>query len=338
MKDTAGTGALAAMVEERLVDSVVRRDHSVGALTTYRVGGSADVFVELASLRDLVELATLVSAHRPPVVVLGRGSNLLIADRGVAGLVVHLGASFGSIAIAGTEARLGGAASLPAAARRLAGVGLTGFEWAVGVPGSAGGAVRMNAGGHGSDMAASVRSARVVDLYTGEEAPVDVADLGLTYRDSLVAAHQIVTEVTLDLEPGDAERSGAELREIVRWRRAHQPGGQNAGSVFTNPTGDSAGRLIDAAGLRGYRWGSAEVSSKHANFIQADPDGSADDIVALMVEIVRRVHDHAGVWLHPETALVGFDDEALAPLRDAGGTGREAQGSPSMAVTEEESP
>ncbi len=196
----------------------------------------------------------------------------------------------------------------------------------------------MNAGGHGSDMAASVRCARIVDLYEGEEAPVDAGDLGLTYRNSLVASHQIVTEVTLDLEAGDAERSSAELREIVQWRRANQPGGQNAGSVFTNPAGDSAGRLIDAAGLRGHRRGSAQVSSKHANFIQADPDGSADDIVALMVEIVRRVHDHAGVWLHPETALVGFAAEVLAPLEDPAGVGGEQRNPPPATVTEEESP
>jgi UDP-N-acetylmuramate dehydrogenase len=299
-------------MEERMVASAVRRAHPVGEMTTYRVGGAADVFVEVGSTEDLVTLASVVAELAPQVVVLGRGSNLLVADAGIAGVVVHLDESFGSVVTEGSEVRMGAAASLPVAARRLAGLGLTGFEWAVGVPGSAGGAVRMNAGGHGSDMAASVRCARVVDLRLGEDAPVAASDLAFGYRTSAIEAHQVVTEVTLDLEPGHRARSEDELREIVRWRRDHQPGGQNAGSVFTNPSGDSAGRLIDEAGLRGHRHRSAQVSTKHANFIQADPGGSADDIVALMGEIVRRVHDHAGVWLHPETALVGFDADALA--------------------------
>lgn len=313
---TGGPSAerLADAVAERMTASTVRRRHPVGEATTYRVGGVADVFVEVGSPVDLVALASVVAEFRPPVVVLGRGSNMLIADAGIAGLVVRLGESFAAVSIEGTVARVGAAASLPAVARRLAGLGLTGFEWAVGVPGSAGGAVRMNAGGHGSDMAASVQSARVVDLRSGEEAPVAAADLGFGYRASAIEAHQVVTEVTLGLEAGDADRSQDELREIVRWRRAHQPGGQNAGSVFTNPAGTSAGRLVDEAGLKGHRHGTARVSTKHANFIQADAGGSADDIVALMGEIVRRVHDHAGVWLHPETVLVGFGAEALAVL------------------------
>lgn len=322
MNRSVTADALADAIEERVVASTVRRAHPVGELTTYRVGGSADVFVEVASTEDLVALASVVAAMAPPVVVLGRGSNLLVADAGIAGLVVHLGETFAAVTTQGAEVQMGAAASLPAAARRLAGLGLTGFEWAVGVPGSAGGAVRMNAGGHGSDMAASVRCARVVDLRLGEDAPVAASDLSFGYRTSAIEAHQVVTEVTIDLEPGDPDRSEDELREIVRWRRAHQPGGQNAGSVFTNPSGDSAGRLIDAAGLRGHRHGSAHVSTKHANFIQADPAGSADDIVALMGEIVRRVHDHAGVWLHPETALVGFGPEALSGLEPPPGPER----------------
>lgn len=314
MNRSVTADSLADAIEARVVASTVRRAHPVGELTTYRVGGSADVFVEVASTEDLVALASVVAELAPPVVVLGRGSNLLVADSGIAGLVVHLGEPFATVDTRGTEVRIGAAASLPAAARRLAGLGLTGFEWAVGVPGSAGGAVRMNAGGHGSDMAASVRCVRVVDLHLGEDAPVVASDLAFGYRTSAIEAHQVVTEVTIDLEPGDPERSEDELREIVRWRRAHQPGGQNAGSVFTNPSGDSAGRLIDQAGLRGYRHASAHVSVKHANFIQADPGGSAADIIALMGEIVRRVHDHAGIWLHPETVLVGFGADALAPL------------------------
>jgi UDP-N-acetylmuramate dehydrogenase len=150
---------------------------------------------------------------------------------------------------------------------------------------------------------------RVVDLVRGEDGPVAAADLHLGYRRSSVQPHQLVLEATVRLQPGDPEASRREIAEIVRWRREHQPGGANAGSVFTNPEGDSAGRLIDAAGARGLRVGSAEVSPKHANFIQADPEGSADDVFALMHEVQRRVLEHAGVQLHPETRLVGFEEE-----------------------------
>jgi UDP-N-acetylmuramate dehydrogenase len=136
------------------------------------------------------------------------------------------------------------------------------------------------------------------------------ADLHLGYRSSALDASQVVVSAELALSAGDPRRGQAELSEIVRWRREHQPGGQNAGSVFTNPPGDSAGRLIDAAGCRGLRIGTAEVSTKHANFIQADPGGSADDVAALMREVASRVRDHAGVELHAETVVVGFRDEA----------------------------
>jgi len=209
--------------------------------------------------------------------------------------------------------RAGGAASLPVVARRTVAAGLTGFEWAVGVPGSIGGAVRMNAGGHGSDMAEALVRVRVVDLGTGEDVDVATAELDLAYRHSSVRADQVIVHADLRLRRGDVAAGEAQLSDIVRWRREHQPGGQNAGSVFTNPPGDSAGRLIDAAGCRGLRVGTAAVSTKHANFFQADPDGSADDVFALMVEVARRVERSAGVTLRAETRLVGFPpfDEAV---------------------------
>jgi UDP-N-acetylmuramate dehydrogenase len=123
----------------------------------------------------------------------------------------------------------------------------------------------------------------------------------------------VVVEATFELQPGDRARSEAEIAEIVRWRRENQPGGQNAGSVFTNPPGDSAGRLVDAAGLRGFRLGSARVSEKHANFIQADDGGSADDVRALVLEVQRRVEEHHGVRLVPEVRMIGFADVDEGP-------------------------
>jgi UDP-N-acetylmuramate dehydrogenase len=240
---------------------------------------------------------------------------MLVADSGFAGVAVLLGEGLASVDITGTTVIAGGAAVLPVVARRTVAAGLTGFEWAVGVPGSIGGAVRMNAGGHGSDMAASVTGVRVIDLRTGEDEVMQVAALDFGYRFSALRSHQIVVDCRLELELGSSGAGENVMGDIVRWRREHQPGGANAGSVFTNPPGESAGRLIDEAGLKGYRLGSAEISTKHANFIQSDPDGSADDIALLMAEIRRRVVESAGVDLHAETHLVGFDPRVAA---DAG--------------------
>jgi UDP-N-acetylmuramate dehydrogenase len=305
-----------------------RRDVPLGPLTTYRVGGAAALFVEAGSPDDLRAVAGAVAATGLPVLVVGKGSNLLVADAGFGGIAVVLGEPFAAVDVPAAGApgaaapgaarrvqvRAGGAAALPVVARRTVREGLTGFEWAVGVPGSIGGAVRMNAGGHGSDMAACLVDARVVDLLTGEDRRVPAAGLELGYRRSAIAATDVVVDATLGLVAGDRAAGQRTLSEIVAWRRANQPGGQNAGSVFTNPPGDSAGRLIDAAGCKGLRVGTAEVSTKHANFFQADDGGSADDIVALMEEVRRRVLAHEGVDLHPETRLVGFGDPQPEPL------------------------
>jgi UDP-N-acetylmuramate dehydrogenase len=245
------------------------------------------------------------------VLVIGKGSNLLVADGGFDGVAVQLVGAFLDVRVDGTTVVAGGGASLPVVARRTVAAGLTGFEWAVGVPGSIGGAVRMNAGGHGSDMAAVVRRVRVVDLCVGNDVTMAAGDLGFAYRGSRVRPSDVVAEVELALDPGDVAAGEATLASIVRWRREHQPGGHNAGSVFTNPPGDSAGRLIDAAGCGGLRLGSAEVSTKHANFIQVDEGGSAADVIEVMAAVRARVIDRFDVELHAETRLVGFDDEVM---------------------------
>lgn len=305
---TADPAAVAAAVEA--LGPLARPGMGLGALTTYRVGGAAAVGVEADDVATLARVAAAVDASGLPTLVVGRGSNLLVSDAGFPGIAVVLGTGFASVAVEGPVIRAGGAASLPVVARRSAAAGLTGFEWAVGVPGSVGGAVRMNAGGHGSDMAATLRSIRVVALAAGEDGAVPetlpAAALDLGYRSSAITGSQVVVEATIDLRRGDRVQAQAEIAEIVRWRRENQPGGTNAGSVFTNPEGDSAGRLVDRAGGRGLRRGTAEVSPKHANFIQADAGGRAEDVFELMVEVAARVEAHSGVRLHPETHLVGF--------------------------------
>ncbi|HEY4947096.1 MAG TPA: UDP-N-acetylmuramate dehydrogenase [Acidimicrobiales bacterium] len=293
---------------EQALGPGARRHHPLGALTTYRVGGTAALFLEAGDEARLVAAGQALAGRHVPVLVVGRGSNLLVADRGFDGLVVSLGAGFETLSVEGTDVRAGAALSLPVLARRTAAAGLHGLEWAVGVPGSVGGAVRMNAGGHGSDTAATLVRYRWVDLATGTAHEAPAERLGAGYRHTSVASTEVVTEGTFHLEAGDPATARATIDDIVRWRRANQPGGSNAGSVFANPPGDSAGRLIEACGLKGARMGTAEVSTKHANFIQADQGGSAEDVKRLIDHVRATVADTTGVTLHTEVQMVGFDD------------------------------
>ncbi len=292
----------------RALGSLARHDHPLGALTTYRVGGPAALFCEVADETELVTVAQALTGVDVPVLVVGRGSNLLVADQGFSGLAVRLGGGFETLAVDGTEVWAGAALSLPVLARRTVAAGLHGLEWAVGVPGSVGGAVRMNAGGHGSDTAATLVGFRWVDLSTATVHVGGPDRLGFAYRHTTLAPTEVVVAGHYHLTPGDVDEGRATIEEIVRWRRANQPGGSNAGSVFTNPPGDSAGRLIDACGLKGLRLGTAQVSPKHANFIQADPGGCADDVMRLIDRVRRDVAGTTGVVLRTELRLVGFAD------------------------------
>jgi UDP-N-acetylmuramate dehydrogenase len=285
------------------------RDVPLAPLTTFRVGGPAALFVRAESVADLGRVRQAVAASGLAVLVVGQGSNLLVADAGFPGIVVTLGDGLAGIDIDETTVRAGGGVKLPVLARRTAAAGLTGLEWAVGVPGSVGGAVRMNAGGHGSDVAAVLVDATLVRLTGGDGCPETVpsAALGLGYRRSVLTDTDVVVAARFGLRPGDRAHSELELAEIVRWRREHQPGGANCGSVFANPPGDAAGRLVDAAGCKGLRVGTASVSTKHANFIQADDGARAADVLTLVAEVRRRVHDRFGVWLRPEVRTAGFD-------------------------------
>jgi UDP-N-acetylmuramate dehydrogenase len=202
--------------------------------------------------------------------------------------------------------RAGGAVALPVLARRCADQGLTGLEWGVGVPGSVGGAVRMNAGGHGDDTASSLQNVEVFDLCGATASVRAPGALELAYRHSNLAAHEVVTAATFTVARGDPVATRERVADIVRWRREHQPGGPNCGSVFQNPPDDHAARLIEAAGAKGRRRGTAMVSDKHANFIQADRDGRADDVAALIDEVRDLVHEDAGVSLRTEVVFVGF--------------------------------
>lgn len=295
----------------------VERDVPVADLTTYHVGGPVAVLARVGSAGELASLAAALTGEPlPPLLVVGRGSNLLVADAGFAGLGLVLDGGFDTLDLhrdAGTV-RAGAAVALPVLARRSAAAGCAGLEFYVGIPGSVGGAVRMNAGGHGRETADVVIEADVADL-AGGGVPIarPRAELGFGYRRSELAPGEVVTGATFSVVDGDGASAEAEIAGIVRWRREHQPGGSNAGSVFANPPGDSAGRLIDSLGLKGLRVGGAVVSAKHANFFQAEAGATADDVRALVAEVRRRVLEATGVALETELRLVGFGDDPDAP-------------------------
>lgn len=305
-----------------------RPNGALGALTTYRVGGAAALFMVIEGQQDLALVSRVLSACTLPVLVIGRGSNMLVADAGFQGLAIMLGETYNSIDFGSVETdsdkgpaqdsqievHAGGAVLLPVLARKSASKGLRGLEWAVGVPGSVGGAIKMNAGGHGSDIESVLRQVHLFDLEAGKDENMtgEMCDFG--YRHSNITSTQVVLRATFALAQGDADLASAEIDSVVSWRRENQPGGQNAGSVFTNPAGDSAGRLIEAAGCKGLRIGSAEVSMKHANFIQADPGGSADDVAYLVAEVRKRVESSMGIKLQPELRIFGFNKDLIAQM------------------------
>jgi UDP-N-acetylmuramate--alanine ligase len=317
-----GVNALKKWCDEHSIKAEV--DGEVGKLTTYRVGGKARLVVTPRTMDEVREFAGQVPST-VPFYALGNGSNTLVGDNGFDGVVLCVPDTSGALAGDAIEYRVDGdscvatvdgAMKLPVFARRTVADGWCGAEWMVGVPGTMGGAVRMNAGGHGSDMASSVIEVEILDVTSGKGAWVPASDLGFGFRHSALDDVHVVSRVRVSLQSASSaghDCDGA-LSEIVSWRREHQPGGQNAGSVFVNPAdGDgSAGALIDSLGLRGWRYGTAHVSERHANFVQADQAGSANDVLAVMRHVQRQVSASTGILLRSEIRLLGFGADVVA--------------------------
>lgn len=281
----------------------VEHDVPLGPLTTYRRGGPARWFLRATGPADL----RVVVPEEVPVLVLGRGSNLVVASGGFDGLVVHVPPSADGLEVDGDVVRAPGGCPLPLLARRTAGAGIGGFAWYVGIPGTVGGAVRMNAGCHGSDTSEVLVEATVWHLRTGVEDRRDPAALDLSYRHSNLTDDELVLSAEFRGIESTPHAEEAAMREVTRWRRETQPGGTfNAGSVFKNPPGDAAGRIIDSLGLKGTSVGGARVSPRHANFIEADDDASPEDVHALMSLVRDEVARRTGTLLQPEIRFVGF--------------------------------
>ena len=307
-------GALIAEMASAGLD--VHSDRPLAPLTTYGVGGNGACVVKVSSSDQVIAVSEVLRRH-PGVetLVMGRGSNLLIADKGFDGVVVVMAPSSteNAVAVDGDIVEAGGAMLMPVLARRSVGAGRGGLEWCVGIPGTVGGAVRMNAGGHGADMATSVVDATVLSLRSGQIVRVSAEQLGFYFRGSALSNNHVVLSVRMRTSSQEAATGTAEINAVVSWRREHQPGGRNAGSVFVNPgAGDeSAGALIDSAGLRGFTIGSVSVSEKHANFIQAAEGSTAADIAAVMAHVQSTVEQVHGIRIYSEVCLVGFSPDLM---------------------------
>jgi UDP-N-acetylmuramate dehydrogenase len=278
-------------------------------LTTFRLGGPARLFLRAESTEDLVALGQVLAATPLPLLVLGRGSNMLVADAGWPGVVLTLGQRMRSIAIEGTEIQAGAGAPLPSLAARSAAASLGGLAFAVAIPGSVGGGVRMNAGAHGSELGDRLVWAEVVDLAAGAAASQvrrKGDELGLSYRRSTLPRTAVVTAARFACEPAPEERVRAEIAEARRWRRDNQPVNQpNCGSVFANPLPLAAGEVVERLGMKGERCGGARISEVHANFIVASDGARSADVLRLIRRAMRRARDELGVELRTEVQLVG---------------------------------
>jgi UDP-N-acetylmuramate dehydrogenase len=294
---------------QRRIGVKTSRDEPLARFTTMRVGGPADLFATVHNAFELKALVRFARSRDLPHLILGRGSDVVFADAGFRGLVIQDRAEGSRVSGEGYVAEAG--VPMARAATETQKAGLSGLEFGLAIPGTIGGAVWANAGAHESDMAAILVSARVL-LADGSEVEVPVGQLGLGYRDSRFKREsadgppEVVVEATFRLEPADAATIRDRLDEIRRWRQAHQPLGiPSAGSVFRNPLGDSAGRLIDAAGLKGRRIGGAVVSEKHANFVVNDQKGSATDVRRLVELVHAEILARYGLDLELEVQFVG---------------------------------
>jgi UDP-N-acetylmuramate dehydrogenase len=294
---------------QRRIGVKTSRDEPLARFTTMRVGGVADLFATVRNAFELRALVRFARARAIPYVILGRGSDVVISDRGIRGLVIQVRAEGSHVD--GDRYTAESGVPMARAATETQRAGLSGLEFGLAIPGTVGGAVWANAGAHEADVASILESVRIL-AGDGTESVVAAADLGLAYRDTRLKHPpedgwpDLVVDATFRLTPADPDTIKGRLDDIRRWRQAHQPLGlPSAGSVFRNPDGDSAGRLIEAAGLKGTRIGGAVVSEKHANFIVNDQKGRAEDVRRLGDQVRDAVLARDGVALHYEIEFLG---------------------------------
>jgi len=289
----------------------VLRDHPLARLTTVRTGGSAEYFARPRDERELARLLRWAADEEHPVEVIGSGSNLLVADAGVRGLVLKLDGELATVVREGPVVRCGGGARLPSVTAKTPAWGLTGLEFGINIPGTVGGAVRMNANAYGGQLARVLERVRVATAGGVEER--GAGELGFAYRSSNLRPGEVVSQATFRLAEGDPERIRATLAEMRARRREAQPSGiKTFGSTFKNPdpgdpraAGRTAGELLAAAGCAGMRVGGARFAPKHANFVENLGQATTADVLRLMAEGRRRVSERFGIELEPEVQVLG---------------------------------
>jgi UDP-N-acetylenolpyruvoylglucosamine reductase len=287
----------------------VERDYPLSRLTTVRAGGAADYFARPSSEDEVVALLAWSEEEDLAVGVVGSGSNLLVSDEGFRGLVMKLADDLTGVERDGNRLHCGGGARLPSAAARAAGWGLAGLEFGVNIPGTVGGAVRMNANAYGGELGKVLETVTVCTASGAESRRPN--QLGLRYRDSDLGEREVVTAATFTLSEGDPADVKATMGEMRRRRKEAQPSGiKTFGSTFVNPDdpraeGRSAGQLLDAAGCRGLAVGGARLSPKHANFVENTGKATTADILGVMAAARRKVYDRFGLVLEPEVQILG---------------------------------
>jgi len=274
--------------------------------TTFKVGGPADIFVELGSAEQLREILAVAEEFEMPVYIIGNGSNLLVGDLGYRGLIIQIYKGMNRIEVNGNQIRVQAGALLSTIAKKALEHGLGGLEFASGIPGTLGGAVAMNAGAYGGEMKQVIHEATVL-TRSGQLEVLTVEELELGYRKSIVIDRDyIVLEAVLELVPAEKEAIQAKMNEYAQARKNKQPlEYPSAGSTFKRPVGYFAGKLIDDTGLRGFSHGGAQVSEKHCGFVINKDHATAKDIVALMKEVNQKVTEKFGVSLEPEVKMIG---------------------------------
>ena len=288
-------------------NSRIRFAEPLAKHTYFGIGGTANAYIEISTLSELAALADFYQQWQVPIAFIGRGSNLLVSDAGFNGIGVRLVGTLAKLEIDTNVVHVGAGLSLPRLSKTMSRHGLSGVEFALGIPGSVGGALIMNAGAWGSSFGDVVTNVTVM-TDTGETLTLTHAAAEFDYRRSGLDAYFCVTGATLELESGDVETITARMQTFYKQKIETQPfAEENAGCMFKNPPGDSAGRLIDISGLKGHRIGGAEVSRVHGNFILNIDNATAADVLALVAHIQEKVREKTGISLHTEVKRLGFD-------------------------------
>ena len=292
------------------ITGTILKNEPMSLHTSWKIGGPADCLIAPKTVDEIVAVLKYTNEQNVPLTIIGRGTNLLVSDEGIEGVVMQIGDNFNKILwLNENEVRAEAGGLLAALSRDAAKKNCTGLEWACGIPGNVGGAVMMNAGAYGSNISNYITEVEVVDLSADGKPQLKVLtkdDLEFSYRHSGITAKQVVVGVNLLLEPGDRQKSEAQMKELLQTRAAKQPlEYPSAGSVFKNPEGDHAGRLVEVSGCRGISCGGAQVSEKHGNFIVNRGGATAADVLELIAKVQAIVKAKNGVSLETEVRKIG---------------------------------